>query len=119
MESLFLLLQGSCYEGAYRVPGSPPGLASPAPATPRTYMQRLMFPIREFHQHFPFVTPAVTRQVEPPAMFPECVMMSALWARSALPGAATTGASHSVSYTHLRAHETRHDLVCRLLLEKK
>src|SRR5450756_3125596 len=23
------------------------------------------------------------------------------------------------SYTHLRAHETRHDLVCRLLLEKK
>src|SRR5450759_3063888 len=23
-----------------------------------------------------------------------------------------------VSYTHLRAHETRHDLVCRLLLEK-
>src|SRR5665648_1165126 len=26
---------------------------------------------------------------------------------------------NSVSYTHLRAHETRHDLVCRLLLEKK
>src|SRR5665648_826673 len=24
----------------------------------------------------------------------------------------------SVSYTHLRAHETRHDLVCRLLLER-
>src|SRR5450759_5989650 len=30
-----------------------------------------------------------------------------------------TDASRSVSYTHLRAHETRHDLVCRLLLEKK
>ena len=34
------------------------------------------------------------------------------------------GANHSttinaVSYTHLRAHETREDLVCRLLLEKK
>src|SRR5450756_2510257 len=28
-------------------------------------------------------------------------------------------ALHAVSYTHLRAHETRHDLVCRLLLEKK
>src|SRR5450756_3189928 len=28
-----------------------------------------------------------------------------------------TGAN-PVSYTHLRAHETRHDLVCRLLLEK-
>src|SRR5450756_852545 len=25
----------------------------------------------------------------------------------------------TVSYTHLRAHETRHDIVCRLLLEKK
>src|SRR5659263_658209 len=25
----------------------------------------------------------------------------------------------TVSYTHLRAHESRHDLVCRLLLEKK
>src|SRR5450759_2079258 len=24
-----------------------------------------------------------------------------------------------LSYTHLRAHETRHDIVCRLLLEKK
>src|SRR5450756_3049831 len=29
------------------------------------------------------------------------------------------GLSKAVSYTHLRAHETRHDLVCRLLLEKK
>ena len=28
-------------------------------------------------------------------------------------------AETAVSYTHLRAHETRHDLVCRLLLEKK
>ena len=28
-------------------------------------------------------------------------------------------AGEAVSYTHLRAHETRHDLVCRLLLEKK
>src|SRR5450759_1556073 len=29
------------------------------------------------------------------------------------------GELRSVSYTHLRAHETRHDLVCRLLLETK
>src|SRR5659263_549187 len=29
------------------------------------------------------------------------------------------GGLMAVSYTHLRAHETRHDLVCRLLLEKK
>ena len=27
--------------------------------------------------------------------------------------------SGTVSYTHLRAHETEADLVCRLLLEKK
>src|SRR5450756_3167257 len=32
---------------------------------------------------------------------------------------ATPWNDSSVSYTHLRAHETRHDLVCRLLLEKK
>src|SRR5450759_1559268 len=30
-----------------------------------------------------------------------------------------TQAPLPMSYTHLRAHETRHDLVCRLLLEKK
>src|SRR5450756_2818244 len=35
---------------------------------------------------------------------------------SSAPQATSVG---SVSYTHLRAHETRHDLVCRLLLEKK
>src|SRR5450756_17116 len=41
------------------------------------------------------------------------------------PGAPTYGgqsqatAADPVSYTHLRAHETRHDLVCRLLLEKQ
>ena len=29
------------------------------------------------------------------------------------------GDVHPVSYTHLRAHETVLDLVCRLLLEKK
>src|SRR5450756_407246 len=33
-------------------------------------------------------------------------------------GFMAVGAYTSVSYTHLRAHETRHDLVCRLLLEK-
>src|SRR5450756_2946929 len=29
---------------------------------------------------------------------------------------APSGTPEAVSYTHLRAHETRHDLVCRLLL---
>src|SRR5660397_292152 len=31
----------------------------------------------------------------------------------------TTISPYSVSYTHLRAHETKANLVCRLLLEKK
>src|SRR5450756_912292 len=35
------------------------------------------------------------------------------------PNRLRTLSSIAVSYTHLRAHETRHDLVCRLLLEKK
>src|SRR5450756_134617 len=33
-------------------------------------------------------------------------------------GSGGVTAESAVSYTHLRAHETRHDLVCRLLLEK-
>eukprot|EP00656_Telonema_subtile_P003791 TRINITY_DN11714_c0_g1_i7.p1 TRINITY_DN11714_c0_g1~~TRINITY_DN11714_c0_g1_i7.p1 ORF type:complete len:117 (+),score=10.97 TRINITY_DN11714_c0_g1_i7:355-705(+) len=33
--------------------------------------------------------------------------------------AASNGELRAVSYTHLRAHETVLDLVCRLLLEKK
>ena len=34
-------------------------------------------------------------------------------------GLLTLGIGGAVSYTHLRAHETVLDLVCRLLLEKK
>ena len=33
--------------------------------------------------------------------------------------AASLAANKPVSYTHLRAHETVLDIVCRLLLEKK
>ena len=36
-----------------------------------------------------------------------------------LSGLMTALALNTVSYTHLRAHETEADLVCRLLLEKK
>ena len=32
---------------------------------------------------------------------------------------ASVETKEAVSYTHLRAHETEADLVCRLLLEKK
>src|SRR5450756_1259006 len=40
-------------------------------------------------------------------------------ARGKGPGPSAAASAAAVSYTHLRAHETRHDLVCRLLLEKK
>ena len=39
--------------------------------------------------------------------------------QGAWPGVSLLRGLGAVSYTHLRAHETRHDLVCRLLLEKK
>ena len=41
------------------------------------------------------------------------------WAAIAVDGLIPTDAFMAVSYTHLRAHETVLDLVCRLLLEKK
>ena len=40
-------------------------------------------------------------------------------ARTALAGANTRSLSWAVSYTHLRAHETVLEIVCRLLLDKK
>src|SRR5450756_2774797 len=40
------------------------------------------------------------------------------WCAASITTATPYGLS-TVSYTHLRAHETRHELVCRLLLEKK
>ena len=39
--------------------------------------------------------------------------------RLVLPVALLALTANAVSYTHLRAHETVLDLVCRLLLEKK
>src|SRR5674476_1497498 len=39
------------------------------------------------------------------------------WSPSRSPRPSVT--SHPVSYTHLRAHETGRNIVCRLLLEKK
>src|SRR5659263_49125 len=44
----------------------------------------------------------------------EDAVVGALWAKAP---ADLDVEGLAVSYTHLRAHETRHDLVCRLLLE--
>src|SRR5450756_2333635 len=38
------------------------------------------------------------------------------WILDHIPNARKMAEQGPVSYTHLRAHETRHDLVCRLLL---
>ena len=48
----------------------------------------------------------------------ETLMKQIDWALNFFP-AALDDRPESVSYTHLRAHETVLDLVCRLLLEKK
>ena len=44
---------------------------------------------------------------------------AAKWYRLAAEQGYADAQTNSVSYTHLRAHETVLDLVCRLLLEKK
>src|SRR5450759_5511964 len=75
---------------------------------------------------------ASTRQFGLPAHAPGGVASSAVRARIDMransvkwpdvpaeqPDARLAASVSPVSYTHLRAHETRHDLVCRLLLEK-
>src|SRR5450756_2780150 len=48
-----------------------------------------------------------------------CVAPSGMTGTLLSPPRLTPRRRSAVSYTHLRAHETRHDLVCRLLLEKK
>src|SRR5450756_611791 len=58
-----------------------------------------------------------TRSRSAPVPLPWMMRSSARSARSALSIACSTASSTSlirmpVSYTHLRAHETRHDLVC-------
>src|SRR5450756_3081027 len=63
-------------------------------------------------------SPVLQQRVFPMVMqaFSNSLLLAALALVVIIPLAILLGA---VSYTHLRAHETRHDLVCRLLLEKK
>ena len=58
--------------------------------------------------------------VGPEANYPDPIVweMKQRYANFYFPQCAPNGAT-TVSYTHLRAHETVLDLVCRLLLEKK
>src|SRR5215469_7442278 len=78
MESLCLLLQGlPDMKGHVGIRVTPRALG-PVPAAPRASTQRLMFPMRGFRRHFPFVTPAVTRQVRHAPMFRVCVAMSGI-----------------------------------------
>src|SRR5665648_1160982 len=69
-------------------------------------------------------TPGVAEPCREIAKNPELVdvytrrwnMVAVVSDGSAVLGLGNIG-GRAVSYTHLRAHETRHDLVCRLLLE--
>src|SRR5665648_1197514 len=64
------------------------------------------------------VAPHIDR-VSTPSIAARCIFDESIAIiRSSLEISAISSSS-PVSYTHLRAHETRHDLVCRLLLEKK
>src|SRR5665811_2323467 len=59
---------------------------------------------------------AVAAQLDPDSYL---ALATATYAEMALAGITVVGEFHyPVSYTHLRAHETVLDLVCRLLLEK-
>src|SRR5450756_180138 len=61
---------------------------------------------------------AMTFLTAPPSSVPTTSVFVYGRKYGAAQATATRSANDSVSYTHLRAHETRHDLVCRLLLEK-
>src|SRR5580700_3609488 len=83
---------GACYEAPLGFQGHPPGFLVPAPAAPRASTQRFMFPMGGFRRHFPFVTPAVTRQVVGAGIFRECVLIYRASARTGRPGGAATAA---------------------------
>src|ERR1700685_1835876 len=78
MESLCLLLQGPPDMKGHSGTRVTPRALGPAPAAHRASTQRLMFPMRGFPSHFPFVPRAVTWQVTHPPMFRECVAMSGI-----------------------------------------
>src|SRR5450759_5770524 len=96
-------------------------LARCAAATPDDATPTIPVPTR--------VPPSTTQQRASPrkTRTPSPMRYAPLFTREAAPAPvaestdcwACFGSFVPVSYTHLRAHETRHDLVCRLLLEKK
>src|SRR5678816_4670225 len=55
----------------------------------------------------------------PEAIATRVLFLEAFFSTQALAPATASAPAGSVSYTHLRAHETPEHLVCRLLLEKK
>src|SRR5659263_635156 len=71
---------------------------------PGTIMGGVLFPL------FMFLAFTAGNLSTPAALIPGLISITTLFSASSIEPV-------SVSYTHLRAHETRHDLVCRLLLE--
>src|SRR5450756_3211551 len=69
---------------------------------------RPVSPTRSLAPGGSFICPKTRAVLE---MTPECFISS----QRSLPSRVRSPTPETVSYTHLRAHETRHDLVCRLL----
>ena len=76
-------------------------------------VRHIQFPIVEHNSQFKAFPVSVS-----PGLYPQQSDLAVQRLRISIRDA-MTHCIQSVSYTHLRAHETRHDLVCRLLLEKK
>src|SRR5450759_2530054 len=91
------------------MPGSASGTPSPNPWDLSLSRQNVCSTLKELERRVGLRRDATRAPIQGPE-----------WQGAGFQSRPQNSHSHStVSYTHLRAHETRHDLVCRLLLEKK
>src|SRR5664280_3783665 len=113
--------------GSGREPGEPPRRSAAGCVRKRPWLESSGPGDRRPHASSEVVQPlgaitVVTTRLEVP--WPTCAASPGRQPRSCggsgtePAGAPTRSCSSTVSYTHLRAHETVLDLVCRLLLEK-
>ena len=77
------------------------------------------FAIFEVGMNHPGEIAPLSEMVQPHVALITTVAPAHMEAFESLEGIAREKADIPVSYTHLRAHETKANLVCRLLLEKK
>ena len=97
---------------------------------PSSFVKNILFASHDKSGHFsaPYVKRTITRSCYWPSMSQDienyiascdiCARVNPAIPKTIVPLQPVKPVARAVSYTHLRAHETRHDLVCRLLLEK-